>query len=225
MPDTFAHLIPDARAFLARLAANNRRDWFADHKEEYDSALKAPALLLLDQVAHDLGRLSGQQLKPKLFRPHRDVRFSKDKTPYHTHLHMLWTIASGTGQIPGQTPGQTPGLFLGISPDYVRLGGGIMGFDKAGLTGWRNAVDGAFGDEMRGMLDTLAAQGFEPPEPELKRVPALFDKDHRHGNLLRRKGLAVWRDLPVSQFNAPQSALSDLFDAMQPMLQRLQRLS
>ncbi len=92
MPDPFADLIPQARAFLGELSSNNTRDWFTAHKTRYESKLKAPALLFLDQVAHDLGRSTGQSLRPKLFRAHRDVRFSKDKTPYHTHLNMLWTI-------------------------------------------------------------------------------------------------------------------------------------
>jgi len=215
MSDPFAQLIPDARAFLNKLVANNRRDWFSEHKAEYESGLKAPALLLLDQVAHDLGRRSGQTLTTKLFRPHRDVRFSKDKTPYHTHLHMVWTIPGGQEQ--------NPGLFLGISPEYVRLGGGIMGFDKPVLERWRRAVDAGFGDAFQAVLDDLAMQGLTAGEPELKRVPAPFDKDHTHAALLRRKGLTVWCDLPPSQFTSPQSALTDTFTALQPMLERLQR--
>ncbi|MEP3330424.1 DUF2461 family protein [Sedimentitalea sp.] len=48
--------------------------------------------MLVDQIAHDLGRDTGLTLTPKLFHPHRDVRFSNDKTPHHTHLHMLWNL-------------------------------------------------------------------------------------------------------------------------------------
>ena len=216
MPDPFARLIPDARAFLSELAVNNQREWFAAHKQSYDTTLKAPALLLLDQVAHDIGRKAGQILTPKLFRPHRDVRFSKDKTPYHTHLHLLWAIEAGTTQ--------KPGLYFGISPDYVRLGGGIMGFDKPNLTTWREAVDGPFGDKIQTLLDDLARQDLIPEEPDLKRVPAPFDRDHRQASLLRRKGLTVWRDLEPSHFTAPQAAISDLFDALQPMLKGLQQV-
>lgn len=98
MPDPFARLITDARTFLGELAQNNTRDWFAVHKARYDGTLKAPALLLLDQVAHDLGPQTTQGLGVKLFRPYRNVRFSRDKTPYHTHLHMMWTLgAKGRG--------------------------------------------------------------------------------------------------------------------------------
>lgn len=90
MPDPFASLIPDARRFLGELFENNSRDWFAGQKSRYDADLKIPATLLLDQIAQDVGRATGATLTPKLFRAHRDVRFSKDKTPYHTHLHLLW---------------------------------------------------------------------------------------------------------------------------------------
>lgn len=213
MPDPFAHLVPDARAFLSELAAHNSRDWFTENKARYESTLKAPALLMLDQVAHDLGRQSGQVLKPKLFRPHRDVRFSKDKTPYHTHLHMLWVIESGAGQ--------NPGLFLGIAPDYVRIGGGIMGFEKEMLICWRTAVDGALGDGVQRLLDGLATKGLMPDEPELKRVPAPYEKAHPNAGLLRRKSLTVWRDLAPDQHKAPQAAMADLFKSLRPLFQRL----
>ena len=89
MADDFAQMIPDARDFYARLAQNNTRDWWTEHKSEYEARLKAPALLFLDITADWLRDLSGSTITTKLFRPHRDVRFSKDKTPYNTHLHMF----------------------------------------------------------------------------------------------------------------------------------------
>lgn len=216
MPDAFARLIPDARTFLGELAENNHRDWFTAQKPRYESQLKIPATQLLDQIAQDVRKRTGQTLHPKLFRAHRDVRFSRDKTPCHIHLHMLWTIKTSTRQ--------KPALFFGIAPDYVRAGAGIMGFDKSGLDDWRAAVDGPFGDAMQQVLDDLATKGFSPEAPELKRVPAPFAKDHRHGDLLRRKGLTLWRDLPGDTHNAPMATLNATFEALQPMLDRLQQV-
>lgn len=115
--DPFATLISDSRAFLNALADNNTKDWFNDNKPTYEAQLRAPALALLDTMAASLEKQSGQVPSTKLFRPHRDVRFSKDKTPYHLHLHMLWS-----------TP--PVGYFFGIGRDYLSVGGGIMGFDK-----------------------------------------------------------------------------------------------
>ncbi|WP_127115242.1 DUF2461 domain-containing protein [Shimia sediminis] len=180
MSDGFETLVPDARSFLRDLSANNNRDWFLDHKSRYEDQLKAPALALLDVTGAELEKRTGAPVETKLFRPHRDVRFSKDKTPYHTHLHMLW---SGGGM----------GWFLGIAPDYVSAGAGVFGFDKSQLTTWREMVDND-GDAIAATLTGLQDKGARLGEPELKRVPAPFDKEHPHGALLRRKGVHLWFD-------------------------------
>jgi len=213
MTDPFAHLISEARIFLAELSANNSKDWFGDQKSRYDVQLKTPALLFLDQIAAQSGRDLGCALTPKLFRAHRDVRFSKDKTPYHTHLHMLWTL--------GRDQRQPPALFFGISPDYVTAGGGVMGFDKPGLVNWRSALDGPPGEEMEQALAAAQDQGFTMDEPELKRVPAPYAKDHARGDLLRRKGLAVWRRLTPDQYETPLTAVSATFRDLKPVLDQL----
>ncbi|WP_146345002.1 TIGR02453 family protein [Falsiphaeobacter marinintestinus] len=215
MSDPFAHLIPDARAFLADLAKTNTRDWFNDNKQRFETELKTPATLLLDQIAYDLKTNPGWQVTPKLFRPHRDVRFSKDKTPYHTHLHMLWTI---TG------PGLQTGLFFGIAPDYVKAGGGIMAFDKEALTRWRAAIDGPTGDIIAKTCADLADHGLTPDQPDLKRVPAPYDKTHRHGDFLRRKSMTVWADLPKAKWPAPTKELPIVFRRLQPLLEQLQAI-
>lgn len=212
--DPFATLIPEARSFLANLTNNNNRDWFLAHKAQYDSTLKMPATLLQDQIAYDMGRLMGRPLTPKLFRAHRDVRFSKDKTPYHTHLHLMWTIGGA-----GPT---YPAFFLGISPDYVRIGGGLMQFDKTTLPNWRTAVSGAFGAQVQSVLNDLAKDRLVPDAPALKRVPAPFDKAHPQGELLRRKGLAVWGDLPATDWATPLAALNHVFNKVRPLLDLLE---
>lgn len=212
--DPFSSLIPEARSFLADLTNNNNRDWFLSHKAQYDSTLKMPATLLLDQIAYDMGRQMGRSLTPKLFRAHRDVRFSRGKTPYHTHLHMMWTIG-GTGPT-------HPAFFLGISPDYVRIGGGLMQFDKAALSNWRTAVAGAFGTQVHSLLSDLAKDGLAPDAPDLKRIPAPFDKAHPHGDLLRRKGLTIWNDMPATDWPTPLAALNRVFSKITPLLDLLE---
>lgn len=210
MSDPFADLIPQARAFLAELAVNNRRDWFNEHKPRYDAQLRTPARMLLDHVAADLTRGGELTVSTKLFRPHRDVRFSKDKTPYSTHLHMGWTL-----QLPGRA--QT-GFFFGIAPDYVRIGGGIMGFDKDQLTRWRAAVAADDGTGIEAALADLKRHGYRADAPELKRVPAPYDKDHLRAELLRRKSLTVWRDLDQGDWSAPHAALLNSHADLSPAL-------
>jgi len=210
MPDDFARLIPDARAFLTELAANNNRDWFTGEKSRYDARLKTPASLLLDRVAAEIRRETGQQMVPKLFRPQRDLRFSRDKTPYHTHLHMLW---SGDGKGIAQ-----PALFFGIAPDYVTLGGGVMNFSREALPRWRAAADGPQGAVIARELSRLADLGLAPRGPDLKRVPAPYAGDHPRGDLLRRKGLSVWREMVPGEWDDPSASLLAAFHALRDLL-------
>lgn len=194
-----ATLIADARAFLGELAQNNTRDWFQAHKARYDADLKAPAMALLDQLTDPLSELTGAPVTGKLFRANRDVRFSKDKTPYNTHLHLAWNAGDGRA------------WFYGISLDYVTVGAGVFGFDKGGLDRWRAAVAGPEGEALARMLDTLAPR---TNDPSLKRVPAPYPADHPRGALLRRKGLAVWQDDVTGD---PAKALMPAFTRLAPI--------
>lgn len=180
--DAFHDLVPGSRDFFAQLAANNDRDWFAAHKGDYEAAVKRPAQLLLDEVSAALTRDLGLSAKPKLYRVHRDVRFSKDKTPYNTHLHMQWSMLD------------SPVCYLfGASQSYCKLGVGAMVFPKASLPVWRERVDA--GDPVVAEVDALAAAGWPLSQPELKRVPSPYPQDHPQADLLKRKGLILWHDL------------------------------
>lgn len=206
----FDSLIPDARAFLAKLQRNNSREWFAAHKPAYESRLKAPALHLLDDLAARLARLTGQHAKTKLFRPQRDLRFSRDKTPYHTHLHMLWTSEGGAQ------------WFFGIAPGYITAGAGRMGFDKAGLAAFRAGLP-ARGPALQSALDSLSAQGARLSEPELKRPAAPIAPDDPLAGLARRKSLAAWFDYAEAPADLPGRLESD-FARLWPMQQALDAL-
>lgn len=178
----FDALIPDAQKFVRALARDNTRDWFLAHKADYDTKLRAPALVLLDEMTPKLAKLSGCSVTPKLFRANRDVRFSKDKTPYKTHLHMMWTVETGTRQ--------NPVMFFGIDPDSITVGTGMMEFSKDVLADWRKMVDldGAY---IASKLMQVTDKGYARWEPKLKRVPSPFDKAHPYGDLLRHKGMVV----------------------------------
>lgn len=222
MPDPFASLIPDARAFLAELADNNSRDWFTANKSRYEDTLRTPALRLLDEVAQAISRRTGAKVAGKLFRPQRDVRFSKDKTPYKTHLHMLWSIQGA-----GAEADAGCALFFGIDPARCTSGGGVMGFSKPQITRWREAVTGTAGDEAAALVDILALKGFAARAPELKRTPAPYGQAHRHGDLLRRKSLTFWHELSASEQQTPMGAvmsaqmtLAPAFALLEDALQR-----
>ena len=199
-------LIAKAQGFLAELAQNNTKAWWQENKATYDNCLKQPALALLDSLTPALHDLTGLPVSTKLFRPHRDVRFSKDKTPYHTHLHMLWQ--------PKADAPQSPVFFFGISPSYVTAGAGLMGLDKPVLQNWRQMLD-LDTDRMMGMTQTLETAGYRFREPELKRVPPPFASDHRAARFLRMKAVVASGD--VSTSGALQQELQRHFRALWPL--------
>ncbi|CUH67643.1 hypothetical protein TG4357_03123 [Thalassovita gelatinovora] len=202
----FATLVSDARAFLGELKANNSRDWFTAHKDRYDRDLKAPSLALLDVVAADLQRQTGKPVETKLFRPQRDIRFSKDKTPYKTHLHMMWTVGDGLGKT---------AFFFGIEPDRTLLGGGAMGFDKDRLAAFRKRAEGPKGADLMRLMTEMQAHGIRFSDPELKRVPQPYPADHPRGDLLRRKSFTFWKALSDDSGN-PAKALRLGFAEVKP---------
>jgi len=134
-------------------------------------------------MATELGRLTGRTLTPKVFRINRDVRFSRDKSPYNTHLHMLWSFGAEN----------RPGWFFAVSPGTVSLSAGVMGFSADGLDWVRQAI----ADDPQPWIETVAgirAAGGDMGdwgEPPLKRVPKPWDDTHPAADLLRRKSLIL----------------------------------
>lgn len=175
---------PETLRFLRDLKANNSRDWFNDNKARYDAAWKAPAEAFIQAMCFRLQVETDTPHDAKLFRIHRDVRFSKDKTPYNTHLHILF-----------RREGSKAGLFFGLQTDRLVLGSGMMGFDKGQLAAYREAVDDAPGETLQRKLGTLLESGGRMNVPDLARVPKPYDKTHPRGELLRRKSLTIWYDI------------------------------
>jgi uncharacterized protein (TIGR02453 family) len=112
----------EALAFLAALAENNEREWFAAHRDEYESTLLEPARDFVVETGEELrGRGLDVHADPRvngsIFRINRDTRFSKDKRPYKTHLDLwLWQ---------GEGPSRScPGFFFRLSPEALLLGSG-----------------------------------------------------------------------------------------------------
>ena len=218
--DGFETLIDDANAFFAELKENNTKDWFAPRKEHYNANIKKPAEFLGDVLAEDFSRISGQIYQPKLFRIYRDVRFSKDKTPFKAHLHMIW-------RQPGDNP-FAPAFFFGSEPGDMTVGFGVMGLKGESLTRFRAFID-QWGDALTEAIETSGMTWSDWGPAPLKRVPAPYDKDHPHGALLKKKGMVVSRALPDTWRTAEGglvTAIRQQFEKTQPLARLLnERLS
>lgn len=194
---------PRARGFLEELAENNDRNWFRCQKSRYDAEIKRPAERLLDTLVPILEAQTGQPVRSKLFRPHRDVRFSEDKTPYHAHLHAAWSVPDGRG------------WYFGLSPDYATAGAGVMRFDDEQLVRWRTAVSGTQGDLL---AELLTRPAMRMDAPDLETVPAPYPGDHPHEALLRRRGCVVWVDDLFDRLAPdPAAGLAAVFEHLEPV--------
>ena len=184
---------PDARGdFFLALALHNDRDWFQSHRTAYEQGWAAPMAALLVEVRDGLRGAYGRRAlgDPKVFRIHRDVRFSKDKTPYKTHVAGWIPLETGRAVSPGATPAA---MYLQVGVETRFTGSGCWTLEPDALKRFRAALlDPRRGAVLARRLEQLAAKGFSTSCAEsLVRVPAGVDPDHPRAALLRMKGLVV----------------------------------
>ena len=189
---TFDSYSPEAVQFLHDLKTNNTKDWFAANKATYAQHIKEPTKIFADDMASALGDLTGQPHSSKIFRVHRDVRFSKDKTPYNAHIHLAFR--------PDSALAQPPMWFFGFSPEALSIGCGVFQYEKKSLATFRAAMAGLQGTELIALTDRLRSSDIRIGTPDLKRVPTGFEKDHPNETALRRKGFTAWIDIAETAF-------------------------
>ncbi len=182
-----------ALSFLAELRENNNRTWFQENRGRAEELLLVPARELIVAVGK-LIRLKRPDIiaDPRtdrsIYRLNRDTRFSRDKTPYKTHL-ALWWWEGVEGRL------ECPGFYLHLDPDFLGLSFGCYRFSDRGLAAWRSALgDPRKTARLRGLLKDLEKAGAPMSAPELKRAPAGYDPAHPAADLLRHKGFFSWAE-------------------------------
>jgi len=165
----FAGFPEEALVFYEGLEADNSKAYWTDHKHVYDRAVRAPLDALLGDLAPEFGAA-------KVFRPYRDVRFSKDKTPYKTHAAAV-VEADGS-------------LYVQLGADGLFVGGGSWHTESDQVQRLRAAVDDDLsGRQLQAVLDGLV--GWEVVGERLKRLPRPYAPDHPRADLLLHKSLAA----------------------------------
>lgn len=206
---------PQAMRFLADLKANNDRVWFSAHRDVYEAAIRGPAEALIAALTPQLEAMSGEPVTPKIFRIHRDVRFSKDKSPYTTHLH----IGFGLGRAEGSDQPSRCGFYFGLEAERLLLGGGAFEFPGQRLDRYRAAVaDTSRGEALTMLVAQLTAAGYAFGDPALKRVPAPYPADHPRSELMRRKGLNAWRELTDRSLIESPALINDVLGVFETLV-------
>jgi uncharacterized protein (TIGR02453 family) len=161
--------------FYDDLEMDNTKSFWESHKHVWKESVEAPTKALMAALEPEFG-------PAKVFRPYRDVRFAKDKTPYKTHQGAF--VAAGP----------RTGWYFEISPRGTRVGAGFYDADGPTLAAIRDAMaDDRTGAALDRLLKRLEKDGFEVGGEQLKTSPRGYDADHPRIHLLRRKQLFVGR--------------------------------
>lgn len=200
---TFQGIPAGAFAFYAALEHNNNREWWLDHKANYNSQVRDPVLALLAELEPRFG-------PGKVFRPNRDIRFSQDKSPYKTAQGAFASAQEGVG------------YYLQVSADGLLVGGGYHSHSPAQLARFRNSVDASgTGESLRHVVDAVAAAGFAVEGEKLKTAPRGYHKDHPRAELLKHKSLSAGMELGQPEWvESPEAAqkISELWDQLRPLV-------
>jgi uncharacterized protein (TIGR02453 family) len=176
--------------FLRELAANNTREWFKANKQRYEDVVLEPALDFIEAFRPLLHEVSPHFLadaRPvggSLFRIHRDVRFSKDKTPYKTHVGIYFRHADGD-------PTSAPGFYLHLEPGSVFAGLGLWHPPRESLAQIRQTLVAEPARWHRAVGGKRFRERFDLAGESLKRPPRGFDPDHPLIDDIKRKSFAA----------------------------------
>jgi uncharacterized protein (TIGR02453 family) len=165
----------EALEFFEGLEADNSKAYWQRNKDVYDTVVRAPMEELLAELEPEFG-------DARIFRPYRDIRFSRDKSPYKTAIGA--TVGDG---------------YIQVDARGLAAGSGMWEMAPDQLERYRAAVsDDRSGEELLAMVSEARANGLDVVGHEvLKTAPKGYPKDHPRIELLRFKGLVAWREWPA----------------------------
>jgi uncharacterized protein (TIGR02453 family) len=189
----------EALDFYEGLEADNSKAYWQEHKHIYENSVRGPMEALLTELEPKFGA-------GKIFRPYRDVRFSKDKSLYKTSIAA--TLERGG--------------YISLSSSGLGCGSGYYMMSTDQLERYREAIDdNTRGRKVEKITKDLRAKGIEvSAHGELKTAPRGYDKDHPRIELLRLKGLIAWQSWPAARWLGTAKAkdrIVEFFAAAKPL--------
>jgi len=164
------YFTPATLKFLRELRKNNDREWFAENKQRYERDVRDPAMRFIADFGPRLDRIAPHLVadpRKSMFRIYRDTRFSRDKSPYKTHvgIHFFHEMSKAAASVPG--------FYLHIQPGESFAAAGIWHPDPPSLAKVRSAIAAKSPDWLRIRKSKLPIEG-----GALKRPPRGFPADH-----------------------------------------------
>ena len=209
MPDR--HFSPALFKYLKDLRANNEREWFNANKDRFVDEVKRPALDFIVDFGSRLQKISPHFMSDprpvggSLFRIYRDVRFSKDKSPYKTHAGLHFRHLAGKDAY-------TPGFYLHLEPGASFVGVGLWHPDNPTLKLIRDAIVADPRKWEKAVGNLRFRKNFTVTGESLKRPPKGFDPEHPLVEVLKLKDFTAFT--PLTQKQVTSAGFIDEFAAM-----------
>ena len=220
MQSGFAGFPPEAVTFFRGLAKNNKREWYQPRKPIFDEKVKASMVELITAMTREMMKFAPDYVTEPdkaIYRIYRDTRFSKDKTPYKTHIAASFSRR-------GMEKHGAAGYYFSVSHQEIEVGGGIYMPPPEALLSVRHHVADHHA-EFRALTANRSVRRLfgEMQGEQLSRVPKGFLPDHPAADLLRFKQYLLFTVLDPALVTTPKlySELIARFRAMTPFLEFL----
>jgi uncharacterized protein (TIGR02453 family) len=225
--DRFTAIRPAALRFLSGLKRRNTKPWFEANRAVYETEVRAPLKALVEEVDVHLARVAPEIVgdpRRSLFRINRDVRFSRDKSPYKTNA-ACWFYHQDAGRGVGGEASGGAGFYFHFSPTEIFMGGGIWMPPRPTLGKIRERL----AEEVEQFERIVLAPAFRrrfgrlDDEAMLKRMPRGYAEDHPAARWLRYQSFTVGRELSRREFHSPRlpQLLARDFAALTPFVRWL----
>jgi uncharacterized protein (TIGR02453 family) len=214
--------------FFRGLARRNERPWFEAHRDAYERFVRHPMRALVEEMDVRLARFAPEIVgdpRHSIFRIYRDIRFSRDKSPYKTHVAAWFYHRDASRKVGQDGEGGSAGFYVQIAPGDSFTGGGIWMPPRPVL----NRIRDAIADDPRGFARIVEHPGARrrlgglAREDELKRMPRGFAEDHPAARWLRLRSFTIGRSLRDAQATSGRLAalLERDFQLMLPLVRWL----
>ena len=224
----FSGFRPPALDFFRRLSRRNTREWFEAHRPMYEQEVRAPFRALIEEMDVRLARLAPELMgdpRRSMFRIHRDIRFSKDKSPYKTNAGV-WFFHRDAGKgVGAEAKSGGAGFYLHLSAEECFVAGGVWMPAREAL----QKIRAALADDRAGFERIVRGSGFRgkfgglDEDAMLKRLPRGVAADHPAAHWLRYQSFTAHRMLSRREILSPKlpAMLARDFRSLLPLVRWL----
>jgi len=209
--------------FFKQLAANNNKEWFEAHRDDYETNVREPMRELVEELDVRFARFApeiGGDPKRSMFRINRDIRFSKDKSPYKTNAGCWFHHRSASRKVGSEAAEGSAGFYFHLQPGKSFIGAGVWMPPRPQLTKLRDAIaekPQAFGRMVQALPKRF---GGLSAESALKRIPRGYAEDHPAAKWLKYQSFTTGRSLTDAQVTSAKlpALLEREYEAMLPLV-------